>query len=340
MTMKHLFAVAAAAFSLSVGAVSAQIAPIQPAEFPPASYKGKQYVDSKGCVFIRAGIDGNISWIPQVTRARKIVCGAQPTFARAPAPAPKPAAAPPVELTVAPPVAEPVVVAAAPPRPKPQPIPRRAAPKPKPVPKPAPVVRRPAPAPAPAEVLQVGGAVDHGYGAGITRHDEMLLVWTNTVPRRLIDRTSGKDVTAKVPLVYPYLSLTEQRRSLGEVKLVKRNGKVMKKIIRNRAAKPAKVRKPVYSSRSKPQAAAPKVKVRVPAGARYVQVGVFGNKANAQATAQRIARMGYAARIGSYRKGGKTYMSVQAGPFEGAKPLSRAVAKLRGAGFSDAFARK
>jgi len=329
MTMKHLFAVAAAAFSLSVGAVSAQIAPIQPAEFPPASYKGKQYVDSKGCVFIRAGIDGNISWIPQVTRARKIVCGAQPTFARAPAPAPKPAAAPPVELTVAPPVAEPVVVAAAPPRIVPKHV-------------------------AEGRINTTNVKVPKGYKRvwedgrlnpkraeqTLQGRDEMLLVWTNTVPRRLIDRTSGKDVTAKVPLVYPYLSLTEQRRSLGEVKLVKRNGKVMKKIIRNRAAKPAKVRKPVYSSRSKPQAAAPKVKVRVPAGARYVQVGVFGNKANAQATAQRIARMGYAARIGSYRKGGKTYMSVQAGPFEGAKPLSRAVAKLRGAGFSDAFARK
>ncbi|MEQ9258781.1 MAG: hypothetical protein RIG84_06760 [Roseovarius sp.] len=84
---------------------------IVPAEFPPASFDGRQYVDSKGCVFIRAGVDGAVSWIPRMTRGRQQVCGFQPTLsaqARQPEPAPVTASAP-----------APRVVASAPP---PQPV--------------------------------------------------------------------------------------------------------------------------------------------------------------------------------------------------------------------------
>ena len=46
-----------------------------PKELPPAGFKGQLYVDSRGCVFLRAGLNGNTSWVPRVSRDRKALSG-------------------------------------------------------------------------------------------------------------------------------------------------------------------------------------------------------------------------------------------------------------------------
>lgn len=177
-------------------------------------------------------------------------------------------------------------------------------------------------------------------------------LWTNTVPRRLINANTREDVSAKVPLIYPYVDMATQQRELGAVTIVRREGQTLKRILRNansnrqpfvrqRTARQAIVRQPVVSSRSapvtKPKAAARTQPAATTAG-RYVQVGTFGQPANAQATAQRIKSLGLPVRLGRFTRGGKTYQLVLAGPFGADAP--RALARVRGAGFGDAFLRK
>ncbi|MGH1355809.1 MAG: SPOR domain-containing protein [Thalassovita sp.] len=159
---------------------------------------------------------------------------------------------------------------------------------------------------------------------------QMDLVWTKTVPRKLIDPRSGKDMTRFHPnVVYPYTNLAQQQRA-DAFAHIKKTPVVASKGTTRKAVKP----RAVVSSKS-----APATKPVRASGKKYVQVGTFGVPANAQRTAARLQNSGLPVRIGRYSKGGKQYQIVMAGPFGSAQQLGAALSAARRAGFRDAFLR-
>jgi len=66
--------------ALGIGARADTVAPV-PAEAPPADFAAREFVDSAGCVFQRAGVSGTTVWVPRIGTDHNQVCGRQPSIA-------------------------------------------------------------------------------------------------------------------------------------------------------------------------------------------------------------------------------------------------------------------
>lgn len=55
-----------------------------PSNLPPSGWNGQQFVDNRGCVFLKAGNGGQTMWVPRVSRDHKAMCGFPPSFGAKP----------------------------------------------------------------------------------------------------------------------------------------------------------------------------------------------------------------------------------------------------------------
>jgi hypothetical protein len=368
-----------------------------PRENPPAGYKSAKYIDSRGCVFLRAGFGAKANWVPLIGANRKVQCGYAPTAARSdsialasPAPTAKPmrnSGAPMdtvASLTTAPRVQSRQPQGATVPQSSYLPAPVTNLPAPRVV---API-RLANATPAPVPQARVVTAANGQLGcSGATPVPQRLRLTTGgtvvvctrgdstleglrsptypagTRPGAAFDDsvvvTQSRQNPTALPVTAPRVTVpkgyrlawTDDRlnhqRGVGTAE-----GQAMQDQVWTREI-PAKLVSTEKTARMPAERVQSRITVSTKSNATaprpaaptvgrsgiYVQVGTFGQPANASATAARLAGLGLPVARQKISKGGKALQIVLAGPFGSPSDAQFALRAARGAGFGDAFVR-
>lgn len=349
-----------------------------PANLPPAGFSGQQFVDARGCLFLRAGFGATVNWVPRVDRGRKPICGMAPSFGPAVAAAVQADMAPEARV-VAPAVVAPsrpaVVVAAAPVVASAPAAPRgtilgtlfptRATPEPQVVAAPAqPAYRAEAAATGQIRCFTSAPRLERvllrsgGTALVCTRGDGTLTGWRSPLfpagsgvgaalnNRMMAGATvMGQTTTAtraSLPTPPPgyRAAWTDDRlnplRGLGTASGQAQQDQVWTRDI------PAQL---VVQPQPQPATAKPRTTLstmsapQAGTGGSLVQVGTFGQPANADGVKARLSALGLPVSTAKITRSGKVLQIVYAGPFGTPAEAQAALTAARNAGFGDAILR-
>ena len=301
-----------------------------PAEVPDGNYEGQSYIDSKGCIFLKAGYGGAATWVARLDKDRRPICGQTPTNAVAMVEDAKAVAASPAQKAkrksrIAASVAdrEPVMIGC---------------------PVSVPVARRYATTDGGSVVIctakngsltgarspiypagsGVGPALSGGRYAGTTI--PLPDIKTASVPTNRVGANPVGSNNAVVPPPGYELAWKDDRLNPLRGKSVA--GGVVNQ---DTASVPAVV---VAAKPAKAAAALATGSDRF-----YVQVGAFGEPSNAAGASARLKAMGYPVSKGQFSKQGKALQVIYAGPFATGLDAQAALTFAHNNGFSDAFIR-
>lgn len=84
MTRRNAAAGCCLAICLALPGVAGAGESARPREMPPVEFVGRQYVDSRGCAYVRRHAHGKVVWVARLGEGHRPLCGLRPTFALAP----------------------------------------------------------------------------------------------------------------------------------------------------------------------------------------------------------------------------------------------------------------